>query len=80
MTIQSKYEINDKVWAFESGSGKYYKGTVTDITSWDKWAGFRYEINHNGIEPRTINCEENFIYVSKNEIDSTCFVDEVVNQ
>lgn len=77
MTLTSKYDIGDKVWAFESGIGKYYKGTVTNITSWDTWGGFHYEIQHNGEEQRTINAEEKFIYANKTEIDSNCFVDEI---
>lgn len=80
MTITSKYEVGDRVWVFETGMGKFYQGTVVAIQSWDQWGGFRYEVQHNGAESRTINAEEKFVYVNKQDIDTNVFIEETGEQ
>jgi len=77
MTITSTYSIGDKVWALGE-FGTYYEGTITEIPSWDKWAGFRYEIQHNGVEPKHFNVEEKSILSSRQDIIDNKIVPEVV--
>ena len=70
MKITSKFNAGDTVWFFEQGQVKFFEGTINDVQSWDKWSGFRYEIQHINQEgsPMTYNIQEDKIYTSKNEI------------
>lgn len=76
MTISSKFNKGLKVWAFRQEDGKFYEGTISDVQSWDKWGGFRYEIKHEGAETITLNAEERFIFLSKEEIIQDRFISE----
>ena len=70
MKITSKFNEGDVVWFFESMNVKFMEGTIDSINSWDKWAGFRYEIQHINPEGNqmTYNVEEKHIFTSKNEV------------
>ena len=75
MKITSKFNEGDTVWFFEQGQVKFMEGTISSINSWDKWSGFRYEIQHvspNG-DQMMYNPEEKNIFASKNEILSNLF-------
>ena len=82
MSIQSKFEVGDKVWAFSADQVKFFEGTISEIQSWDKWNGFRYEIRHRNAEdpdmPIIINTEENNIFETKQEVIDEKFVSEPV--
>jgi hypothetical protein len=70
MKLSTKFNANDSVWFFDSANVKFLQGTIVDAQSWDKWAGFRYEISHvqqNG-NTMTYNVEESKIYATKEEI------------
>lgn len=77
MSIQSKFNEGDSVWAFSAEEGKFYEGIVKEVQSWDKWNGFRYAISHRGEEIKEINSEERYLYSSKQEIIDNCFISEV---
>ena len=76
MRIESKYDVNDKVWFFNDSDSKFYEGTVMEINTWDQWSGFRYEIKHVGTQEINISAQENRIFASKQEILENCFVEE----
>ena len=76
MKLQTKFNEGDKVWYFNSMRNKFYEGTIKSVNNWDKWAGFRYEIEHISMMGKfTDTIEEGKIFVSKQEILNTCFVD-----
>ena len=75
MKLTSKFNAGDKVWFFESGQIKFFEGTIKEVQSWDKWSGFRYELNHinsNG-ETMNFNIEEKNLYASKNDVMTKFF-------
>ena len=76
MKIQSKYNGGEKIWFFEPGQVKFFEGTITDVQSWDKWGGFRYEIKHVYADGHEMlhNIEEKNLYDSKEQILETLFV------
>lgn len=82
MSIQSKFEVGDKVWAFSSDQVKFFEGTISEINSWDKWSGFRYEIRHKNAQdpnmPIIINTDENNIFATQQEVINEKFVAEPV--
>lgn len=77
MSIQSKFEVGDKVWALDE-FGTYYESTITEIISWDKWAGFRYEVRHNGVETKYFNVIETAILLSRQDIIDNKIIPEVI--
>lgn len=80
MKLTSNYNVSDKIW-FLYQDGKFYEGSILDITSWDKWNSFRYDVHHHGAnEDITHNIEERNIYPSKNAILENCLVYEVVDE
>ena len=76
MKIESKYDVNDKIWFFNDSDSKFYEGTVTSISNWDQWSGFRYEVKHIGQQEINNSIQENRIFASKQEILENCFVEE----
>lgn len=76
MTITSTYSIGDKVWALGE-FGTYYECTIVEIASWDKWTGFRYEVQHNGIEQKYFTVEERSILPSRQDIIDNKIVSEL---
>lgn len=75
MKLTTKFNTGDNVWFFEQGKFKFFEGTITDIQSWDKWGGFRYELTHinsEGVEEKYY-AEEKRLYVSQEEILTTLF-------
>jgi len=75
MKITSKFNAGDSVWFFESGQIKFYEGTINEVQSWDKWSGFRYDVQHVNQEgvSTNYNVEENKLFASKNEILANLF-------
>ena len=75
MKITSKYNVGDTVWFFESAQVKFFEGIISEVQSWDKWSGFRYNVKHVGQDGNEMdyNAEENKIFSSKNEILSNLF-------
>lgn len=75
MKIQSKYNGGELVWFFEQGQVKFFEGTISEVQSWDKWTGFRYEVKHVNKDGQemTYNVEESKLYTSKEEILETLF-------
>lgn len=78
MKIESKFDVNDKVWFFNDADSKFYEGTITDVSNWDKWSGFRYEVKHEGVNPINNSVAENRLYASKQEIMDNAFISETV--
>lgn len=76
MKIESMYDVNDKIWFFNDADSKFYEGTITEINNWDKWSGFRYEVQHSGNNPINISVQESKLFASKQEIIENCFVGE----
>lgn len=77
MKIQSKFNENDKVWFYYYSENKFYEGTVKAVSSWDRYSGFRYDVEHNGdLRQFTESIEEKNLYASKQEIIDTAFVSE----
>lgn len=70
MKITSKFNEGDAVWFFEPMKVKFMEGTISAVNSWDKWSGFRYEIQHINPEgsQMSYNIEEKNIFTSKNEV------------
>ena len=70
MKITSKFNEGDIVWFFEPMKVKFMEGTINSFNSWDKWSGFRYEIQHINPEGNQIayNVEEKHIFTSKDEV------------
>lgn len=75
MKITSKFNEGDTIWFFEQGQVKFMEGVISSVNSWDKWAGFRYEIQH--VAPSgnqmTYSAEEKNMFASKNEILANLF-------
>lgn len=83
MKITSKFNEGDTIWFFESGQVKFMEGVISSVNSWDKWSGFRYEIQHVNAEGNEMmyNAEEKYIFTSKNEILANLFEENgTVNQ
>ena len=76
LTLQTKFNEGDSVWVFRGEDCKFYEGTIKEIQSWDKWSGFRYQIQHHGESDLDINAEEKFIFATKDEILANNFVAE----
>ena len=75
MKLTVKFNVGDNVWFFEQNQVKFFEGTINDVQSWDKWSGFRYDVQHispNG-EQMSFNIEEKNLYASKNEILTNLF-------
>ena len=75
MKITSKFNEGDTIWFFEQGQVKFMEGVISSVNSWDKWSGFRYEIQHINPEGNQMmySCEERYIFTSKNEILADLF-------
>lgn len=76
MKLESKFDVNDKVWFYNDSDSKFYEGTVTAVNNWDSWSGFRYEVKHEGSQTVNNSVQENKLFASKNEILENCFVEE----
>jgi len=75
MKITSKFNEGDTVWFFESGQVKFMEGVISSVNSWDKWSGFRYEIQHVNPDGNQMmySAEEKNMFASKNEILANIF-------
>lgn len=75
MKITSKFNEGDTVWFFEQGRVKFMEGVINAINSWDKWGGFRYEIQHVNSDgnQQMYNAEEKNMFTSKNEVLENLF-------
>lgn len=78
MKLETKFNENDVVWFLHNDNNKvkFYEGKVLSINNWDKWMGFRYQIQHideNGTA-MMYDCDENNMYKTKSEITNSLFV------
>jgi len=75
MKLTSKFNAGDLIWFFEQGQVKFFEGTINDVQSWDKWSGFRYDVQHIDQSGNSMNynIDESRLYNSKQEILENLF-------
>jgi hypothetical protein len=68
--INFKFGVGDVVWFYEYETGKYLEGTITEAISWNKWDGWRIEVEHYNEKGEQVmyNVEESKLFLNKEEI------------
>ena len=75
MTLQTKFNVGDRVWKARQYSTCFYEYVIVGIPEWYDGSGFNYDVRHeDDNESFEERCNENDLYAYKEDILDSCFI------